>query len=468
MSEQSGKTMQRITSISLILITAFLNSFCQSKADNVPRPNVIIIMADDLGYGDLSVYGNPEFRTPAIDALAAEGIRFLDYHSNGPVCSPTRAALMTGRYQQRAGLEGVIYVGFDSNRHHGMDPQEYTLAEALRTNGYRTGIFGKWHLGYDTRFNPIHHGFETFRGYVSGNIDYHNHYDRAGILDWWENDTVNDEPGYSTHLITRHAIDFIQHHKDEPFFVYVSHEAPHDPFQGPADPPIRAPGKFMPEPRDSAYVARAYREMVQEMDDGIGEIVSVIRSLGLDKKTFLFFCSDNGATPRGSNAPLRGRKSQLWEGGHRVPAVAWWPGQIEGGQTTSQTAATIDIMPTVLDIAGVPIPDNHVLDGTNLRPVLLDKQAPSQRSLYWAYRGQKAYRDGPWKMLVLPGPADQQASQTYLFDLSQDLAEQNNLVDLYPDRVRAMSMSLHSWYDDVMLDATPQPKEPLVDPFGRY
>ena len=267
-----------------------------------PRPNIVVIMADDLGYGDLSSYDG-WIETPALDALAAEGLRLTDFHSSGAVCSPTRAGLLTGRYQQRAGIPNVIYANPDWNRHHGLQPRETTIAERMQAEGYATGIVGKWHLGYRVETNPLRHGFDVFRGYVSGNVDYFSHVDGFGNHDWWDGETNREEPGYVTHLINEHAVAFIEEQAatDAPFFLYVAHEAPHFPYQGPDDAAFRVVGERIPETREPEQVRRAYREMVEEMDTGIGAILDTLRRLGLAERTFVFFLSDNGATPAGSN-----------------------------------------------------------------------------------------------------------------------------------------------------------------------
>ncbi|NQT02271.1 MAG: sulfatase-like hydrolase/transferase [Planctomycetes bacterium] len=202
----------------------------RSSGATAERPNIILIMADDLGYGDIGCYGSKKIRTPNIDALARGGLRFTDYHSNCPVCSPTRAALLTGRYQQRCGIEGVVTAA--KHRHTGMALEEVTFAEVLKRRGYATGIFGKWHVGYNVEFNPAKQGFDEFIGYVSGNVDYHSHIDQAGFEDWWKNLQKVPEEGYCTDLITKHGVDFIERHKDGPFCLYLPHEAPHYPYQG--------------------------------------------------------------------------------------------------------------------------------------------------------------------------------------------------------------------------------------------
>ena len=425
-----------------------------------PRPNVVVIMADDLGYGDLALYDG-WIETPALDAMAAEGLRLTDFHSSGAVCSPTRAGLLTGRYQQRAGIPNVIYANPAWNRHHGLQPEETTVAELLRAEGYATGVVGKWHLGYGGETNPLRHGFETFHGYVSGNVDYFSHVDGFGNHDWWAGETNREEPGYVTHLINDHAVAFIERHAagDRPFFLYVAHEAPHFPYQGPNDAAFRLVGERIPEQREPARVKRAYREMVEEMDTGIGAIAETLRRLGLAERTFVFFLSDNGATAAGSNGPLRGFKASLWEGGHRVPAVAWWPGAIAAGGTTDAVMTSIDLAATVLDVADVLPPVERPLDGVSLLPHLLGSAAPDDRDLFWAYQQarrpveQLAMRRGAWKLIVNgPGGPD-----VALYNLDEDLGETTNLVASEPDRAAAMRTALDAWRADVQAGATAQP-----------
>ena len=427
-----------------------------ANEDGQRKPNFVIIMADDLGYGELSCYGNTAYKTPHLDALAHAGMRFTDYHSNGAVCSPTRAALLTGRYQQRAGVGGVIYAGFDQNRNHGLHQSETTFAESLGGAGYQNGCFGKWHLGYEKKFNPVHHGFNRFRGYVSGNIDYQSHFDRVGVYDWWEGLEHIREKGYSTHLITRHAVKFIEEHRDRPFCLYVPHEAPHTPFQGPGDPGFRVKGKVVPEKRAAAFKRRAYREMVQEMDKGVGEIVAALKRLGLEKSTVVFFISDNGATGFGSNGSLRGNKGQLWEGGHRVPAIVRWPGRIAAGSACDDLSIGMDIFPTLLELAGVNAPENLRLDGRSLVPSLFGKKPPGQRKLYWSAGRQQAMRNGPWKYVrELKG---QKAAA--LYNLSSDQGEKNNLAGKDPARLASMQKDYAAWRKDVAAGATKQPPIP--------
>ncbi len=411
----------------------------QDLSDN---PNFVIIMADDLGYGDIGCYGNTNIKTPHLDALAEGGMRFTDFHSNGPVCTPTRAALLTGRYQQRSGLEGVIYAR-GPTRQTGMALEQITFAEVLKEAGYTGGLFGKWHLGYRPEFNPIRQGFDEFRGYVSGNVDYHSHIDGAGFQDWWQNDRQIRETGYVTDLITNHAVRFIEHNRDRPFCLYMPHESPHYPYQGRDDKADRVIGN--PEPvlgnrRDRDI---AYKEMIEAMDDSVGRIVQTLRESGLEERTFIFFCSDNGPTGPGSAGPLQGRKGSLWEGGHRVPAIAYRPVCIEPGSVTDQTAMTMDIFPTMLRMAAIDVPAGLKLDGVDLGPVFLRRKELRKRKLFWRYNNQNAMRHGPWKLIVTK---DHQG----LYNLDDDIAEKNNLIDTEAKRAARMKQGFKNWQKDVM------------------
>jgi arylsulfatase A len=411
------------------------------------RPNFIVILADDLGYGDVGCYGGKRIETPRLDALAEGGTRFTDFHASCPVCSPTRAGLLTGRYQQRAGIPGVISAAH--HRDKGLDPSEITFARQLKAVGYATGVFGKWHLGYDPRFNPDKHGFDRFRGYVSGNVDYISHIDQTGVPDWWDNSTQITEEGYTTELITRHSVRFMEENRDRPFCLYVAHEAPHYPYQVPGDGPVRAVGQRGVVHGREGDVSAQYAEMIEVMDEGIGEIVDTVARLGLERDTFIFFFSDNGATPAGSNAPFRGGKGSLWEGGHRVPAIAYWPGRISAGQVTDEPTISLDLFPTLLPLAGASVPDEHLVDGRDLSPLLFDGQGLGERRLYWAYGAQRAVREGDWKLLVSP-PGEEKGRM--LLNLRDDPGEQRDLSDAEPSRVEALREALADWERDVGVD----------------
>ena len=436
--------------VSLAVLGILAATFLPRTAESNERPNFVVIMADDLGYGDLSPYGG-WIQVPHLQKLAAGGMQFSDFHSSGNVCSPTRAGLMTGRYQQRAGIPGVVFADPKREAHlHGLQTSEVTFAELLKGAGYSTAMFGKWHLGYFKKYNPIHHGFDEFRGYVSGNVDFFSHIDQAGSYDWWHQDKHAQEDGYVTHLITQHAVNFIRNHKDEPFCLYLPHEAPHYPYQGPNDSAERQVGNVKRTTGSRQDIRKAYREMVEEMDKGVGAVMAELKKQGLEKNTLVLFFSDNGANKNGNNGPLRGTKGSNWEGGHRVPCIAHWPGKIKAGSRTDDLAISLDVMPTLLDAAGVAMSKDRKLDGTSLLPTLLGEQSLGHRQLVW---NGKAIRDGHWKLIV----NGKGSKGTALYDLSKDLGEKTNLAKSAPDRVRKMLTALEAWQQDVSDGATPQP-----------
>jgi len=438
-----------VRSVAFCLLAAVLGSACEPAHNDQVEPtlpNLIVIMADDLGYGDLGSFGHPTYQTPNLDRMAANGLKFTDYHSNGAVCTPTRAALLTGKYQQMVGMEGVIYVRGET-RQTGLDTTHLTLAELLKPQGYATGMVGKWHLGYRPEYNPVHQGFDFFRGYVSGNIDYHSHYDNAGIYDWWDGLDSVSETGYVTDLLSKHASEFIRQNQQTPFFLYVAHEAPHWPYQGRNDPADRFPDTDFAHLGSRQDRAGAYQEMVEVMDESVGAVLRTLDSLQLSENTLVFFCSDNGGVDSlGDNGVLRGHKAQLWEGGHRVPALAYWPGKINPGSTNS-TVLSMDVLPTLLSLANAEMPAQFTTTGVDLSPVLFDNESLPQRTTFWRYRGQQAVRQGDWKLLL-------RQDSTYLFDLSQDISEQQNLVASQPDQVQELLDTLTQW--KAMIDQVPQ------------
>jgi len=359
---------------------------------------------------------------------------------------------LTGRYQQRAGIPGVVFADPKRAVHfHGLQTSEVTFAERFSKAGYTTAIFGKWHLGYFRKYNPIHHGFGEFRGYVSGNVDFFLHVDQAGSYDWWHQDQHVEEDGYTTHLITKHAVRFIEENRDRPFCLYLPHEAPHYPYQGPHDSAERSVDGAFKTSGARSDIKAAYREMVEEMDNGVGEVISTLRRLKLDDRALVFFISDNGANKNGSNTPLRGAKGSNWEGGHRVPCIAWWPGQIAAGTTTDQLAMSLDIMPTALAAAHVDVPADHDMDGIDLMPLLRGKSKPQARQLFW---NGKAMRDGNWKLIA----GGKGGPKVGLYDLSTDLSEKKNLAEQFPERVVKMRVAIAAWQQDVDATATPQPE----------
>ena len=424
---------------------------CKEKAS---QANIVLIMADDLGYGELSCYGSPTVKTPNIDKLAAQGVKFTDFHSNGSVCSPTRAALMTGKYQQRTGVEGVITAA--NHRHVGLSLDEITLAEELKRLGYTCAIYGKWHLGYAPEFNPSLQGFDHFVGFVSGNIDFHSHIDQEGYLDWWNDTIINNEEGYTTDLITKYGVDFIKDNNPKktgkPFFLYLPHEAPHYPIQGRNDAPVREEGnkKYIRNvPKDS--VQTIYTEMIEILDEAVGDIMKTLAAEGLDHNTMVIFCSDNGAAgSRGDNGVLRAAKAAVYEGGHRVPGIVRYPGKIQAGTVSNTPIMGMDLFPTLIDFAGGK-PSGENIDGVNLKDHLFNGTELPERDLFWSFGHRNAVRSGKWKLVTIKR---EDTTSVELFDLEADLSEKNDLSAVEPHITKDLLQKLNDWGKEVRAGVT--------------
>jgi len=427
------------------IVAAMFASALHGLGQASPRPNIVLILPDDLGYGSLGCYGNREVKTPNIDRLAAAGVRLTDFHSNGAMCSPTRAALMTGRYQQRCAWvpDEALSSVFRGQRKEnpsqrwawGLSTNELTLPALLRQAGYRTALIGKWHLGYDFAFHPLNYGFDEFRGYVGGNVDYHTHVAGYGLkeVDWWKDKKIQNEPGYSTDLLAKYATDFIERNKAKPFFLYLAHEAPHDPWQG----------------RDAAVKkspAETYKEMVAVLDEAVGAVIETLRENHLQTNTLVIFCSDNGpAAPRGfpANGNLQGKKGSMLEGGHRVPCIANWPGVIAGGRTNSEVVMTMDFLPTFAMLADAHVPNSRKMDGVDVMPLLKEDAKLSERVLYWMFGEDWAVRKGPWKLIGKGSEA------LTLVNLAEDIPEKHNLIQDKPEQTEEL-MKLHrQWIAEV-------------------
>ena len=408
------------------------------------RPNIVVIMADDLGYGSLGCYGSKEIHTPNIDRLAATGMRFTDFHSNGPMCTPTRAALMTGRYQQRCvwvpdeELSPVFREQRKKNMKQrwawGVSIDEITIADLLQKAGYRTALFGKWHLGYDSKFHPMNHGFDEFRGYIAGAVDYHTHVSISGLqkLDWWNGKKIENEKGYSTDLLTRYATEFIARHKDVPFFLYLAHEAPHTPLQG-------------RDPNKKKSRADTYKEMIEVLDESVGSVHTTVREHQLERNTLLIFCSDNGPQVSffSSAGQLRGGKGSMYEGGHRVPFIASWPGQIPPNSSNEETAMSMDFFPTFTRLAGVASPEQLQIDGLDLMPLLNGDTSGHDRPLHWLFGDSWAIRKGQWKLI---GKGERHLT---LVHLANDIGEKHNRIKDYPERVTELARLQKEWVGEV-------------------
>lgn len=457
----------------ILLLT--LASVAYTVAHAAAKPNLIVVMVDDMGYAGVSCFGNPYFKTPEIDRLAYEGMRLTDFHSSGTVCSPTRAGLLTGRYQQRAGIEAVIHPVSDHPEHRkGLRRTETTFGESLQAAGYVTGLIGKWHQGYtevSEEFHPQNHGFDEFVGYHSGNIDFVSHVGDHYRHDWWHGRREAPEEGYSTHLINRYSIDFVRRHakSDKPFCLYVAHEAIHNPVQVPGDPVRRTLDNWdrwkWQEVSKEERIAK-YRGMTLPIDEGMGQLRRTLVELGIAENTLVLFFSDNGPSgdfPSGDDR-LRGRKGSVYEGGHKVPAIAWWPGRITPGSVSDEPLISLDVMPTLLKLAEAPSP-KQPLDGVDLSPVLLHQKRLAPRPLYWASlsnRGTRneALRDGEWKLVVNHPKAKAgtfENESIELYHLKTDPGEQTNIASKHPERAAAMLTQLKTWYADTQATATRQP-----------
>ena len=416
-------------------------------------PNVVLILADDLGYGDLACYGSRGHETPHIDALAADGVRFTDFHSAGPMCSPTRAATLTGLHQQRFGSLFDTAISGVSHRDKGLPHEAVTIAELLKPLGYSTACFGKWHLGYQPPWLPTSQGFDLFRGLGSGDGDFHAHIDRSGNEDWWHNEQIEMAEGYTTDLLTQYSVDFIERHRDRPFFLYVPHLAIHFPWQGPDDPPHRRKGKSWHNDKwgvipDPGNVAPHVKAMVESLDQGVGRIVAALRQHGIHDNTLVIFTSDNGGYltygPKfrniSSNGHFRGQKTELYEGGHRVPAIFTWPERIKPA-TSSATTHSVDLLPTIAELAGIDSNDVKT-DGLSLVTHLTTDAELPDRMLFWRARSRSAVRSGPWKLV-------RNGKKTELFHLENDPGEQRDLADRHPETVARLTKAWTRWEADV-------------------
>jgi arylsulfatase A-like enzyme len=413
------------------------------------RPNVVLIVMDDVGYGDYGAYGAPDIKTPHVDRLARDGVKFTDFYA-APSCTPTRVALITGRYYQRTALE--VPLGAAPAGGRGLVANGSSLPQLMKNAGYATGLIGKWHLGYRADQKPKAHGFDYFFGFLSGLVDYYQHTDQNGKPDLFENDTPVTVDGYMTDLITDRAIRFIDQSKQQPFFLEVAYNAAHWPFQVP-DKPSVAPGnaRFV-QPHEEHTSTRAdYAAILERADQGVGRIVSTLEKLGLTRNTLVIFTNDNGGEWLSRNAPLFHRKDTLWEGGIRVPAIFKWPGRLPAGKISGQTGITMDLTMSILAATGTPVPADARLEGIDLLPILEGRSSPVERTLFWRInvpiRQQRAVRKGDWKLLL-------DGDDLLLYDLRADIGERNDLAMTRPDLVSQLRRLIGDWEKDVDAEAT--------------
>ena len=415
------------------------------------RPNVVLIITDDIGYGDLGAYGSPDIRTPNIDRLAREGVKLTDFYSNGANCSPTRAGLISGRYQQRYMIERPLGHSTTQDSARGLPATSHSLPRLLADNGYATALVGKWHLGYLPQFSPTAHGFGYFFGFKAGFTDYWQHTDGGGDADLFENDQQVSVPGYMTDLITQRSIQFMARNKNKPFFIDIAYNAAHWPYQSPDTPSVaRDHGRHLTA-FDSATSTRAnYAAILEHADRGVGAILKALDSLGLTSNTIVIFTNDNGGEWLSRNTPLFHNKSSLWEGGIRVPAIIRWPGHIPRGVISGQVGITMDLTASILAVTNSPIPSDAALEGMNLFPIL-ERRAPQvERTLFWRTPGplrrQLAVRQGDWKLVI-------DEERPLLFDVRKDLGERNERSAQHPEVAARLRRLIEKWQQDVDAEA---------------
>ncbi len=442
--------MRRVLLVAL-LIGCVATATAHAQAVRGARPNVVLIISDDMGWADLSSYGATDIRTPNLDGLAREGLRLTDFYANGTTCSPTRAGLISGRYQQRYGIEAplpnVVRAG-----DRGLPATGRSLPQLLKNHGYATGLVGKWHLGYADDKSPNAHGFDYFFGLKSGYHDYYTHEDGGGEPDLWENDKRIEQPGYTTDLVTERAARFIDAHKNEPFFLDVSYTAPHWPYQVPGKPSVAPDNARHVMPQDPATSTRSdYVAMVEHLDARIGELLAVIERAGIVENTIVIFTNDNGGEWLSSSAPLFGRKWTGFEGGIRVPAIVRWPNRIPAGSVSDQVGITMDLTASILSVTGATVPADAGLEGIDLFPIWEGRAPELERTVYWrAGSGpakQAAVRHGDWKLVV-------DGTHTYVFNLRTDLSERNDLARSRADVAQQLHPLLTSWEASVDAEAS--------------
>jgi len=428
------------------------------------RPHIVFFLADDLGYADIACYGATDAKTPHIDRLAAEGVKFTNAYAMGPECTPSRTAFLTGRYPQRVGgLECAIGTGnvgrYDDairlreTRDLGLPADLAVLAPALKSAGYHNGVFGKWHLGYEPKFSPLDQGFDSFIGFLGGNVEYFRHVELSDLEVYLSGRDPVKREGYLTDLITTDALAFLDERAaepDQPFFLYVPHASPHFPFQGPDDDLGRLPteAEWTVGTRDN------YVEMLESLDDSVGQVIAALEKHGLTDNTIVVFASDHGAMKPGDNAPWRDFKGTLFDGGIRVPLVAKWPGAIEPGTVSNQVTSLMDLTASFLAAAGAKPTDDQPLDGIDILGHVAAGTPDTGRVLHWrSRRGERTWwatRSGDTKYIRR---SDEGTIDEWLFDLASDPAEENNLIESGAPLHEALRLAIRElnarWEEDV-------------------
>ena len=441
--------MSGIASTAALLLsrrtTAASNPDSVSTINSKPsRPNVIFILADDLGWGDLSCYGRPDYRTPNLDLLATQGTRFTDAYSASAVCTPTRCGFITGRYPARLKI-GLVEPLPASDHSVGLDPQHPTIASLLKDSGYDTALIGKWHLGFRPEWGPNAHGFDEFFGVLAGAADYHLHKNGLGQPDLYENLTPVERNGYLTDLLTDRAVNYIKRRRNKPFYLSLHYTAPHWPWQD------RKGGERVtftdktiePVTMGGGGSLKLYAEMMRSLDDGVGRVVRALRTAGIERNTLVIFTSDNGGERFSYEWPFRGEKGDLLEGGIRVPAIVRWPGVVPANRVINQMAITMDWTATILAVAETTAAEAYPLDGIDLLPVIKGASLARNRTFFWRIYDQDAVRDGNWKYF-------RNGKKRHLFDLSSDQREQADFSIKNPDMLNRLVAEFDKWNQQML------------------
>jgi arylsulfatase A-like enzyme len=403
------------------------------------RPNVIFILADDLGWGDLSCYGRPDYRTRNLDRLASQGLRFTDAYSASAVCTPTRVGFITGRYPARLKI-GLIEPLPANNRSVGLEPGHPTIASLLKTSGYDTALIGKWHLGFRPEWGPNAHGFDEFFGILAGASDYHLHKTGLGEPDLYENLEPVERHGYLTDLLTERAVSYIRRRRTAPFYLSLHYTAPHWPWQ---DRKGGAQVSFTDKTIEPVTMGgggslKLYTEMMRILDEGVGRVMQALRTMGKDRDTLVIFTSDNGGERFSYEWPFSGEKGDLLEGGIRVPAIVRWPGVIRANRVTHQMAISMDWTATILAAAETKPAQGYPLDGIDLLPVMRRGNQLQDRTFFWRIYDQDAVRQARWKYV-------RSGDRRQLFDLSYDQHEQADFATKNPDILERLTAEFNKW-----------------------
>jgi arylsulfatase A-like enzyme len=411
-------------------------------------PNIVFILADDMGWGDLSCYGRPDYETPNLDRLASQGMRFTNAYSAAPVCTPTRVGFHTGRYPARlpVGLREPIHerkaLSAEELKTVGIPLDHPTVSSLIKSTGYSTALVGKWHLGYLPYFSPLKHGFDEFFGNMSGAVDHFTHRDMTDSLDFFEGEVPVEKIGYMTDLLTERAVGYIRRKHTSPFYLSLHYTAPHWPWEGPRDKAVSDSMKYGPVGFRAGGSLKIYAEMMKSMDDGIGRVLAGLKTAGLENNTLVIFTSDNGGERFSFNWPFSGQKMDVREGGVRVPAIVRWPGITSPGRVNHQPVITMDWTATMIAAAGARPDAEYPLDGDDLRAVLSGRKPQYDRQFFWRTRRQGATRTGKWKYI-------RQENNELLFDLSIDEREQADFSDREPATLERLRREFAKWESTV-------------------